>query len=102
MKKKPTVAKPWFYDRSKFIRSEEEKVWRENASDSPVIPELRRVVEEIAAAEQAVIVEAPPAAPEPVAPTPEPKPPPPSIELTPTAPSLPLGLWKRLWKSLTG
>lgn len=59
MKKKPTVAKPWFYDRSKFIRSEEDRRWNEeraNAADaSSAVP---------------VIAAAPPAAPEPAVATP--------------------------------
>lgn len=55
MKNKRTITKPWFYDRSKFIRSEEDRVWREeraNAADDVWPPTA-------AAA-------APPAAPEPV------------------------------------
>lgn len=104
------VVKPWFYDRSQFVRSEEERVWRgKHASDvydarepfvtaedppavpTPVVAMPPRVVAEPPLAELPIVI----------SPAPE-KSSLPSSESMPKETSPRLGLWQRFWKKLTG
>lgn len=90
MKKRPPVERPWYRDRAQFIRSEDERRWRETRETPNVVefkvpvsaPAVEQPVPEpVVVAEPATVAE-PIVAVEPV------------VEVAPTAEQKPW--WKRL------